>query len=295
MGRFGNVLFQLVHIYGLYLKVINSEKFKGEEVYIILYTNYMDKNSRFIFEKYFAPQLLLSGVFKVDTSPPHPANFPLNFMNEQPHRALMFDDYFDRIENNKVNLLRGYFQSYKYIERSETRNNNIFQHQIINTLFTPFNKNQVTLFCNIDNIQNLDEMYFIHVRGEDYVNNHFHQLQNLELYYQKCIDEIKKKESEQSLAEVRFLILTNDVNYLKTFKFINSINYIIADKKYNEMECLYIMSKCKGGIAVNSSFSWWGSYLNANHSNIYFPYRWFPHDQIQYSDIYFKDANIIVF
>jgi len=50
------------------------------------------------------------------------------------------------------------------------------------------------------------------------------------------------------------------------YPFINGI-YLEKD----ELETLYIMANCGyGGICSNSSFSWWGGFLN-KYSSSYFP------------------------
>jgi hypothetical protein len=61
------------------------------------------------------------------------------------------------------------------------------------------------------------------------------------------------------------------------------IRYIERD----EITSLWLMSLCNlGGICANSTFSWWGGWLNPNHKKqIFFPSRMFPHNYADSSDL----------
>lgn len=43
----------------------------------------------------------------------------------------------------------------------------------------------------------------------------------------------------------------------------------------NELDTLFLMILCKAGIASNSTYSWWGIYLNINEGPFYFPNKIF--------------------
>lgn len=105
---------------------------------------------------------------------------------------------------------------------------------------------------------------FIHIRGGDYVNNSLHHV-DLTSYYKKAV--------EYFPTDTHFYIFTNDVQYAKTFTFLSKINHTFVNE--DELMTLTMMSKCtKGGVCANSSFSWWGSFLNPSRT-IIMPGKWF--------------------
>lgn len=75
-----------------------------------------------------------------------------------------------------------------------------------------------------------------------------------------------------------FVVFSNDIEWCKsTFASIpRRIQYIEGETNYHD---LYLMSFCKDHIICNSSFSWWGAYLNRNPEKIVIaPKKWFsPH------------------
>jgi len=56
---------------------------------------------------------------------------------------------------------------------------------------------------------------------------------------------------------------------------------------------IYLMSLCsKGGICANSSFSWWGSYLNPSEDKtVVMPKRWINLDKP--IDIYYENVVVL--
>jgi hypothetical protein len=97
----------------------------------------------------------------------------------------------------------------------------------------------------------------IHVRLGDYINSKNHFI-NLNSYYKKAIQlalEINKN--------YKFVVICHKKEHDKIFKLYPVLSeYPLIDNPDEEHD-LYFMSLCKGGvICANSSFSWWGAYLN---------------------------------
>jgi hypothetical protein len=106
----------------------------------------------------------------------------------------------------------------------------------------------------------------IHVRRGDYVNhpNH-HPVQSIE-YYNNAIDSLKDKTDN-------FVVFSDDIEWCKNNLKTDGIIYIDDEKDYIE---LYLMSLCDNNIISNSSFSWWGAWLNENNNKVVIgPNKWF--------------------
>lgn len=152
----------------------------------------------------------------------------------------------------------GYFQRYEYID-------------LIKDSFLKKLKFNTSI---LNKYPSLDKKTFLHIRGGDFKGNQIHDVP-LEKYYKKCMEETPFKD---------FVIFTNDILYAK--KQFPDIPIL----EESEVNSLYLMSKCGAAICANSSFSWWGAYLNSDRP-IFMPSKWYNND-IQ-GNYYFKDVKII--
>jgi len=105
---------------------------------------------------------------------------------------------------------------------------------------------------------------FLHIRGGDYVNNPYHDVRLSDNYYPMAI--------KQFPESTHFRVFTNDRKYAESMPFLKTISHSFADG--DELEALDQMRHCAGGICANSTFSWWGAYLNPDRK-IVLPSKWF--------------------
>ena len=121
---------------------------------------------------------------------------------------------------------------------------------------------------------------FIHVRRGDYLICNNVDLTNYYLRSRATFTNINQ-----------WYVFSDDIAWCKEQKIFAGSFFI---EGYNEIDSLWMMSKCeKGGICANSSYSWWGSWLNPNTSKrITMPKRWLTCLDTSL-DIYYSGVDVI--
>ena len=87
---------------------------------------------------------------------------------------------------------------------------------------------------------------------------------------------------EEKIENPTFFVFSNDMEWVKENIQINSRVFYVdiksGDDSYKDMQ---LMSKCKHNIIANSSFSWWGAWLNENKNKIVVaPKKWVNRDDV---------------
>ena len=105
----------------------------------------------------------------------------------------------------------------------------------------------------------------INVRRGDYLHSpNYHPTVTPEYIY-KALEQISNTEM--------FLIASDDIEWCKENFKGDKFIFVENEKDYIE---LYLMSMCSNNITSNSSFSWWGAWLNQNKTKtVVGPKNWF--------------------
>jgi len=115
----------------------------------------------------------------------------------------------------------------------------------------------------------------IHIRRGDYINdpktNKHHGICEIE-YYKKAIDLLENKIGKN----FEIFVFSDDIEWAKNnLSFNQQINFV-SSPEIPDYEEMYLMSLCKHNIIANSTFSWWGAWLNRNKNKIVIgPKQWF--------------------
>lgn len=171
----------------------------------------------------------------------------------------------------------GYYQSEK---------NFINVEQKIRQIFSPNEEINNYINNKYSHIINNEKTCSIHIRRGDYLNlSQYHT--NLDMnYYMKAIKMFPK--------DTVFIIFSDDIMWCKeTFPPSEKFIHIENEADYVDM---FLMSKCTNNIIANSSFSWWGAWLNENkNKRVIAPNKWFgpSNSHLETKDIYFNGIEQI--
>ncbi len=154
-------------------------------------------------------------------------------------------------------ILQGYFPSYKYFQEIE---------EILRREFTfavePDERNRKMM----DSISSSNSVS-LHVRRGDYVS-HSKTKDKFGVcslaYYRKAVEYLA-----EAVEEPRFFVFTNDPDYVRdNLKIDYPSIHVTHNSGKRSYEDMRLMSLCKHNIIANSSFSWWGAWINRNPGKI---------------------------
>lgn len=123
----------------------------------------------------------------------------------------------------------------------------------------------------------------IHVRRGDFLNAN-----NINLFGDICTKDYFIKAValiESKVSNPHFFVFSNDLKWVKENLIINNVNYVNCNSGKNSWKDMYLISLCKHNIISNSTFSWWGAWLNKHANKIVIsPNRFLKSDTV--TDVY---------
>lgn len=260
LGGLGNQMFQ----YAFYLSMAN--RFKHVKADINHFENY-DLHNGFEIEKVFGVKINKASSFLVKIFDKENSAWKYRKLRRimgtknavlDEKKEFVFDN--DILNNAKNLMYRGYWQNEKYFLEISDK---------IRSAFT-FQKPLVAENLKISKLIQKTESVSLHIRRGDYVG---HSLLGgiCDLnYYKNAISIIYGK-----VAKPTFFVFSNDITWCKQNLKIEAANYISWNQGSDSYKDMQLMSLCKHNVIANSSFSWWGAWLNNNQNKIVIaPKRW---------------------
>lgn len=113
----------------------------------------------------------------------------------------------------------------------------------------------------------------LHIRRGDYISNvsanEFHGVCSLNYYY-RCIEKMQSQ-----CGDIVLYVFSDDLLWAKKNLMVQCPVHWVEGVD-TDAEEMYLMSRCSHHIIANSSFSWWGAWLNPSEKKCVFaPARWF--------------------
>ncbi len=170
--------------------------------------------------------------------------------------------YDSALEGMKKGFLFGYFQNERYFKA--------VSDEICRDFMFPEGEKRLKDY--LKKIEN-ENYVSLHIRRGDYL-----EMQDIyggicdTSYYNKAISYFIEQD-----REVRFLVISNDISWVQKNMKIPNAEYLVGGSfdNYQNWYDMCIMSHCRHNIIANSTFSWWGAWLN-NHKDkiVICPKRW---------------------
>jgi len=171
-------------------------------------------------------------------------------------------EVFECLDIKKSIYFLGFWQNYKYFVGYEDR---------IRKLYEPKNKN----FWQSEQAQDIKynplNTVSLHFRRGDYLTSDFIVPTTIN-YYKLAIKKIKS-----SIDNPFFYIFTDEPEwFIQNIKLDIPYKLITGNNDSNCYKDILLMSICKHNIIANSTFSWWGAWLNLNSNKIVIaPKTWY--------------------
>ncbi len=161
--------------------------------------------------------------------------------------------------------LDGYWQSEKYFSE--------FSEQLRSDLriIAPVSSENIEMLAQIQEENSVS----MHIRRGDYLTNpaaaQVHGVLELEYYYE-AMERMRTK-----MLNPKFFVFSDDPVWVKkNFRDTADLSFSSNPNTNKDYEDLRLMSACKSHIIANSTFSWWGAWLNPrSDKTVIAPKNWF--------------------
>ncbi|MCQ2022237.1 alpha-1,2-fucosyltransferase, partial [Clostridium butyricum] len=192
-------------------------------------------------------------------------NLKINYSSYSESFRMINDKYINELKNGWAynyesdvmeiddGYLDGYWQHEEYFKS--------IRHELLKK-YKFNNVSGIEVENMIYNIEN-NESVSIHIRRGDYTNSSIYDNVATLEYYEEAIKIIKSK-----VVNPVFFIFSDDIEWVEKNIKINKSYIINFNTGLDSYKDMFLMSRCKHNIIANSTFSWWGAWLNTNLNKI---------------------------
>lgn len=183
-------------------------------------------------------------------------------------QSFQYESWLEKVRDNTY--ITGFWPSFRYFEN------------INKTILNDFSL-KPKFACKVDHCCldriNQTQSVSLHIRRGDYASdektNKHHGLVDMSFYTQA--EEIIQKK----VGKLHLFIFSDDIPWVKQHLHLQSpVSYVSGKYSKHDWEDLELMKHCKHNVIANSTFSWWGAWLNQNKNKIVIsPKKWFNFDR----------------
>lgn len=169
------------------------------------------------------------------------------------------------LEDPQATYYDGYWQDFRYF--IDVKDDILHEF----TWRQPLSGKNAKLFQQLSNSESVS----IHYRGGDYANHPtFGGICNID-YYKRAIAKIAPHTNPGTLVA----IFSNDIAFCRKYicPLLKDYQVVFVDwnQGFNSHFDMRLMTACQTNIVANSSFSWWGAFLNQREANVVIaPKQW---------------------
>lgn len=263
------------------MKVVKLGSGLGNQLFMYAFYRYIEQKygeQTFFDDKYFRDQISeqrhseLSVIF-----PNYPVfKFPLNPAGETGWRGVLYswfryhfpickmvyeDQYDDTIRYEGNVYFKGFWQTDKYVKTLDKK------------IFTPKEKIPKELMQVVSQILAAVCPVAIHIRRGDYFQGKYASIFGVcsSNYFVRAMQTLESLEK----SEITYFVFSNDLEWVNANIPFKCKKVVVPNYNVNSFWYIYLMSLCHHNIISNSSFSWWGAYLNEfEGKKVLGPSRW---------------------
>jgi len=206
-------------------------------------------------------------------------NFNIDTRVKFVNKKNIYLDFVNKVKRKIGFSFEEYFQGEKYFKNVE---------DLVRKEFTLKNEMGSDAKLLEEEILNSNNSVSLHIRRGDYITdaktNFYHGVCDL-AYYERATKYLQEK-----FGNIKIFVFSDDINWVKENLHIEDLCFV-SNPEIKDYEELILMSKCNHNITANSTFSWWGAWLNENKDKVVVaPKKWFNNEQVNNkSDIVPKD------
>lgn len=185
--------------------------------------------------------------------------------------------HYNEIPAKENMTISGFYQSWKYFED--------VKDDLLNKYFVPSEEVRSNLKNYVYNTQGLPTLGISVRRGDYLMLQHNHCVLGVD-YYQEALNNLA------TVADFELIyVFSDDIDYCKMIFENIPVNYVQEDIGTQ----LFLMSKMNHLILSNSTFAWWGAYLNQMKGKIIAPSPWFGPNYVDKNtkDLYHPSWEIL--